>query len=76
MSEWRLIIKAVSQGSIVGLLLFVCYINELPSVHKFCVAKKKNTETLIEETAANISNLQELFNKNNLKLNKEKKKKN
>ena len=63
-SDWIDVHKGVPQGSVLGLLLFILYINDLPRVLEACTVKQYANDTTMSHTAASASELEFSLNRN------------
>lgn len=78
-SDWKLVKKGVPQGSILGPILFLLYINDLPKIVKHLVnlfaddnsliIRAETNEELENEISMSIDILNDWYTMNNLKLN-------
>ena len=79
-SDWIDVHKGVPQGSVLGPLLFILYVNDLPRVLEACTVKQYADDTTMSHTAVSASELEFSLNrdmegitkwmdKNRLKLN-------
>ena len=82
-SDWIDVHKGVPQGSVLGPLLFILYVNDLPRVLEACTIKQYADDTTVSHTAVSASDLELSLNrdmesitkwmdKNRLKLNAKK----